>query len=122
MIPTKPILELALLSLPTDGITWQQGVLLLLIAPVFEEYVLRAGLHSRMSGLVRAKWLRVGLVAVAFGAIHLPRGWVLAIGVIPAGVLLGWVYERSISWRQCALLHSALNGVWLLVLISMRTR
>jgi uncharacterized protein len=116
------MIELPLFSLPTNGMTWQQAVLLLLIAPVFEEYVLRVGLHSRMSGLVKVKWLRVGVVAMVFGAVHLPRGLVMGLAVIPAGLLLGWIYERSMSWRHCAVMHSALNGLWLVVLFFMMKR
>jgi uncharacterized protein len=116
------MIELPVFSLPTNGITWQQGVLLLLIAPVFEEYVLRAGLHRQMSGLISSKWLRLGLVAIVFGAIHLPRGLAICLAVLPTGLLLGWLYEKSLSWRQCAIVHSALNGIWLAVLFSMTTR
>jgi uncharacterized protein len=104
-------------------------LLMTLVAPVLEEFVMRAGLHDAMLRRDRAvraaysaatapvqmsgtTWRLIALSS-AFGLLHLPRGIGLAIAVVPAAMVIGWVYERTRSWTSCALLHATMNWAWL---------
>jgi uncharacterized protein len=90
-------------------------ILLLFIAPVFEEFVVRAGIQA---GLSAKKWglsNRILLCALIFAAMHALRSWQLALAVLPVAVLLGYVYEKSGSWRICAVAHAVMNGIWITV-------
>jgi mono/diheme cytochrome c family protein len=121
---------------PTNGQWWYAVILLVLVAPVLEEFVMRAGLHqaliyglgksakgnssqnprgSFVTLLVSRPWPRLGLVAAIFGLLHLSRSPWLALAVIPTGVLLGWIFERSRSWKRCALVHAGLNAAWIAI-------
>jgi Type II CAAX prenyl endopeptidase Rce1-like len=98
---------------PTDAL-W-----MLLIAPVLEEIVFRAGLQeellrrAELRGETGALSANV-LTALIFGAAHLALrpGLLAALTVLPA-LLVGLVYQR---WRRvapCVALHSLFNAVWL---------
>jgi uncharacterized protein len=98
-----------------NGNALNQLVLLLLISPVFEEYVVRAGIQE---GLTDKRWVashKILLCALIFAAMHVPRSWTLALAVLPVAALLGYIYEKSGSWRVCALAHAAMNGFWITV-------
>lgn len=103
-----------------DGSRW---MLLLVLAPVTEELVFRAGL---LEGLLRRGWqtgTAVALSALVFAAAHLVTrtpGWALAI-VLP-GVLLGALYVRTRRVGPCIALHAAMNGVWLAVVAGVGTQ
>jgi trimeric autotransporter adhesin len=122
------------LSDPTNGQWWFTALLLILIAPVLEEFVIRAGLHQALIqvpktqagrssplgifgqafGLMASKpWSRLFFVALIFGVLHLPRNAHLALAVIPAAMLLGWLFERGRSWKRCAVAHAAMNALWI---------
>jgi membrane protease YdiL (CAAX protease family) len=114
IIPTFKMPAQQLLTFPTNGTSWQTLVLLLVIAPVLEEFFLRHGVQKGLIDL-RLPFYGVLLVpAVMFGLMHLHRSWALAVLVIPLGVISGVLYQRANSWRKCAVLHAAANGVWLL--------
>jgi hypothetical protein len=121
---------------PTNGQWWLTLAFVILIAPVLEEFVMRAGLHqalihghsqsgkgtssqvgvgSSIAFLLSHPWSRLGLVAALFGLLHWSRSPWLALAVIPAGLLIGWIFERSRSWKRCALVHAGLNATWIAI-------
>ena len=86
---------------------------LLLLAPVLEEWVVRAGLQE---WLIRRSGGRNGAVppvlsAAAFALLHLGSGW-RAVGLVLApGLVLALLYQRSRDWRLCALAHCGMNAL-----------
>ena len=84
---------------------------LLLLAPVLEEWVIRAGLHA---GLLRkglaAHWT-VALAAGAFSLLHAASGWFAMAAVFLPGIALGLLYQWRPDWRICAAAHSAMNAL-----------
>ena len=73
---------------------------LLLLAPVLEEWVVRAGLQEWLirRGPGGGKHAAVGPVAwsaVAFGLLHLGSGWRAALLVAPPGLLVGLLVVRG---------------------------
>ena len=82
---------------------------LLVLAPLLEEWVVRAGLHAwllpRYHGAVA-----VLASAAAFSALHLGSGPLAAALVFGPGLAFGLVYQRWRDWRLCALLHGACNA------------
>ena len=92
---------------------------LLLLAPVAEEVIFRAGLQEtllRHLGRRHAAGARVANVvtSLAFAAAHLPLrpGAMSALTVLPA-LLIGWVYQRQRRLLPCVALHSVFNAIWL---------
>jgi membrane protease YdiL (CAAX protease family) len=92
-------------------------LVLLLVAPLAEEAVFRAGLHDGLLHNGVAPWLANLLTALAFGVAHL-----LLLGIkiqtalvwLPA-LLIGAAYNR---WRRlciCIALHMAMNALWIAV-------
>ena len=108
-----PALGFALASASGHG--WQRVAMLLLLAPLLEETVFRAGLQE---ALLR-RWhalphLANAMTAVAFGLAHAAArndatGFVVAL---PA-LLIGAVYQRTGRLRLCIALHAAMNASWL---------
>jgi membrane protease YdiL (CAAX protease family) len=47
---------------------------------------------------------------VAFGLLHIGSGWPHALAVTVPGLALALLYQRTRSWRWCALAHSAMNA------------
>lgn len=89
-------------------------VRLLLLAPLLEEWVVRAGLQEwlirRERGVGLHGWpVSVGWSAAAFGLLHLGAGWRAVLLVLPPGLVLALLYQHSRDWRLCALLHCGLN-------------
>jgi membrane protease YdiL (CAAX protease family) len=103
-----------LFSFPTGGIGWQQLVLMLLIAPVLEEFFLRHGVQKALQDVRHSSIKALCVPAAIFALMHLPRSLALAVCVLPLGLVAGALYQRLQSWRLCALLHSLANGLWLL--------
>lgn len=82
---------------------------LLLLSPVLEECVIRAGLQEWL--IRRAAWpWPVPVSALAFGLLHLGAGWRHALAVTVPGLALAVLYQRTRSWRWCALAHAAMNA------------
>jgi membrane protease YdiL (CAAX protease family) len=80
---------------------------LLLLSPVLEECVFRAGLQE---WLMRRRTPSVLLSSIAFALLHLGSGWPQALAVAPPGVALALLYRRTRSWCWCALAHGAMNA------------
>ncbi|WP_371764129.1 JDVT-CTERM system glutamic-type intramembrane protease [Massilia sp.] len=82
---------------------------LLLLAPVLEEWVVRAGLQEwliRRSAPVPVIWS-----AAAFALLHVGAGWHAAALVLAPGLALALLYQRSRDWRWCALAHCGMNAL-----------
>lgn len=90
---------------------------LLLLSPALEECVLRAGLQEWLirSSLnapvspISAVW-PVAASAAAFGLLHIASGWPHALAVTLPGLALALLYQRTRSWRWCALAHGGMNA------------
>jgi uncharacterized protein len=115
IIPTFKMIQLQLLTFPTDGTSWQTLVLLLLIAPVFEEFFLRHGVQNQLREMRLPTTGILLIPAAVFGLMHLHRGIAQMISVIPLGLLSSLLYQRAKSWRKCAALHAIANSSWLLL-------
>jgi membrane protease YdiL (CAAX protease family) len=86
---------------------------LLLLAPVLEEWVVRAGLQEwlirRTDGRTRAA--PVALSAAAFALLHAGSGWQAVLLVLAPGLVLALLYQRRRDWRLCALAHCGMNAL-----------
>ncbi|NDY93493.1 JDVT-CTERM system glutamic-type intramembrane protease MrtJ [Ideonella livida] len=95
---------------------WTPWLSLLVLAPVLEELVFRAGLQDMLH---RRGWSPAAAVLVATAAFTLAHGlragWTaMSLATAVPGLLLGGVWAR---WRRlpwCVGLHAAFNGLWLL--------
>jgi membrane protease YdiL (CAAX protease family) len=88
-----------------------QLLLLLVLSPVLEELVARAGLQEwLMRRAAPDKAWPVLASALAFGLLHLRSGWPHALAVTVPGLALALLYQRTRSWRWCACVHSAMNA------------
>ena len=86
---------------------------MLVIAPVLEEWVFRAGLQE---WLIRRAWrvpVVIAVSAAAFAAAHawVYPGWTWLLLLMP-GAALALLYQRTRSVCWCIGAHSAMNGVW----------
>lgn len=87
---------------------------LLLIAPLAEEAVLRAGLHDALLRRALAPALANLACALLFGLAHaLLRGQAAGLAVALPALAIGAVYGRARSLPDAVLLHAAFNAVWL---------
>lgn len=96
------------------GVDAQRVWVLLVLAPLLEEAVFRAGLQDLLLRRALPAWQANLLTALAFGLAHAAlRGdaWALAVAV-PA-LLVGCVYERTRRLRWCVALHALMNALWL---------
>ena len=104
---------------------WQrpeQVLWLVLLAPLLEEWVIRAGLQEcwlqrasrpHVPLASRARLGSVLIASLAFCALHASRGSSTVLMVAPVSLLIGTVYARTRSWLACACLHAAGNlAVW----------
>ena len=102
----------ALLSLA--GAELQRVSVLLVLAPMFEEAVFRAGLQEVL--LRRGFSPRMAILATAatFSLTHVVlRGDVAAFVVALPALLVGAVYGRWRRLRLCIAMHCAMNAAWL---------
>jgi membrane protease YdiL (CAAX protease family) len=84
---------------------------LLVLAPLLEECLVRAGLQEwlmRRASLPPA-WPVLASTA-AFSLLHLGAGWHAALMVLPPGLALALLYQRTRRWWWCALMHSGFNA------------
>ena len=89
---------------------------LLVLAPLSEEWVFRAGLQRSLLQRGLPAWLAVLATALVFALLHgLTRSPALGVAVLPAALLLGLLYQHSRSAAACVALHAALNLAWWLV-------
>lgn len=89
----------------------------LLIAPVLEETVFRAGLHDGLLHDGIAPWRANLLTALTFSAAHmllLGASAQTALLLLPA-LLIGAAYNRWRRLRICIVLHMAMNALWIAV-------
>jgi len=99
------------------GVPVWRALVLLLVAPVAEELVFRAGLHDYLLHKGASLWLANLLTALAFSAAHM-----LLLGVNPQtalvwfpALLIGAAYNRWRRLRLCIALHMAMNALWIVV-------
>lgn len=96
------------------GVGAQRVWMLLVLAPLLEEAVFRAGLQDRLLRRARPVWHANLLTALAFGLAHAAlRGDPWAFAVALPALLIGRVYERTRQLRLCVALHAAMNALWL---------
>ena len=89
---------------------------LLLIAPVLEECVVRAGVQEWLMRRLPAAPLYPVMASVAvFCLMHLGAGWQQALAVMAPGLALALLYQRTRRWRWCVLLHAGMNAAALSV-------
>lgn len=84
----------------------------LLLAPLAEEAVFRAGLQEELLRRRVAPMIANALTAAAFGAAHAwawqdAAGW----GVAAPALLIGMVYQRHRRLGPCIALHAVMNAV-----------
>jgi uncharacterized protein len=89
---------------------------LLLLAPLLEEWVVRAGLQEWLirrdrQGTPARRLAPLAVSTLAFGLLHAGAGGSAALRVLGPGLLMGLLYQYRRDWRQCALLHCGLNAL-----------
>ncbi|WP_229508929.1 JDVT-CTERM system glutamic-type intramembrane protease [Massilia sp. CCM 8734] len=84
---------------------------LLLLAPLLEECIVRAGLQEWLTRRPSPTVLVLGLPALAFSLLHLMSGAQAMAAVFLPGLAFGLIYRRWRDWRLCALVHALCNGV-----------
>lgn len=83
---------------------------LLLLAPLLEEWIVRAGLQEwLMRRYPGAGALALLAPAAVFSLLHLGAGPANAAWVFVPGLALGLLYRRWRDWRLCALVHALFN-------------
>lgn len=90
---------------------------LLLLAPLLEEWIVRAGLQEWLMRRHPRPGAALAVLAPAacFSLLHVAAGWSAAAAVFPPGVALGLLYLRWRDWRLCAVVHALFNGCALAV-------
>lgn len=89
---------------------------LLVLAPLLEEGVIRAGLQEwLMRRAWRPGWWTVLASATCFSALHLGRGPLTALAVFGPALALGLLYQYRRDWRLCAAAHAVMNGAGLVL-------
>jgi membrane protease YdiL (CAAX protease family) len=89
--------------------------MLLLVAPLAEEAVFRAGLQEVLLRRWQAPLAANLWTALTFGLAHaLVRADPGALAVAAPALLIGWVYGRTRRLRDCVALHAAMNALWLM--------
>lgn len=83
---------------------------LLVLAPLLEEWVVRAGVQEWLIRRLPALGA-VALSAATFAVLHLGAGPRAALLVLAPGLLLALLYQRTRDWRLCALLHCGMNAL-----------
>ncbi len=97
-----------------DGATGVRLAVLLVVAPLAEEAVLRAGLHEALLRRAVAPALANLACALAFGLLHaVARGSPAALLVALPALLVGALYQRTRRLRDAVLLHAFFNALWL---------
>jgi membrane protease YdiL (CAAX protease family) len=97
------------------GVSTPRVWLLLLMAPLIEESLFRAGLHEALLRTALAPSLANLLTALAFGLAHaLVRIDAAALVVALPALVIGLVYGRTRRVRDCVALHAAMNALWLM--------
>lgn len=111
---TMVALALLGVGVASAGAGVQRWWVLVLLVPLAEEAVFRAGLQEAL--LRRGSTPLAGnvLTALAFGLAHVAVwGDVAAFAVTAPALLIGSVYGRWRRLRFCVALHAAMNALWL---------
>ena len=92
---------------------WPVAVLLL-VAPITEETVLRAGLQEWLMRRRLSMGVCIGATACAFVLAHVVlRGPSLfSLAVAGPALFIGWVYMHHRMLRSCIAWHMAMNVTW----------
>lgn len=78
------------------------------VAPIAEEFFFRGLLQTFLAGIVRNRWLAIGLTAIVFGMVHLSQPHTIT-ALTMLGVLLGYAYERTGALVPPILIHAVFN-------------
>lgn len=98
----------------TDSARPWSLLVLLVLSPVAEEAVFRAGLQEWLLRHRAEPAIAIALTAFVFGLAHVAaRGDLVAFAVALPAVLLGLAYQSWRKLRYCALLHAGMNLLWL---------
>jgi membrane protease YdiL (CAAX protease family) len=96
------------------GVGASRVAVLLIVAPLIEEVLLRVGLHETLLRRAAPPWLAVVATSLAFGLAHAAiRGDAAALVVALPALLIGVVYQRTRRLRLCVALHATMNALWL---------
>jgi len=94
---------------------------LLVLAPICEETVLRGGLQDALLRHTVPADLANALTASVFGLAHaLVHGDARAFAVALPALLIGAVYQRTGRLRHCVALHALFNAAWIAWTLAMR--
>lgn len=117
--------ESNLLTLPAALPAPSQMLVMLVAAPVLEEWVFRAHLQPWLAGRLLAQTssqtgahlAAIVATSAAFAAMHwvfnpLPAAWWVFLPSLAFGVL----QAKTSQWQLCAALHSSYNAVWCLAI------
>ncbi len=98
-----------------NGMTWGTVAILLVVSPLLEESVFRAGLQEWLLRRGTSPSRANLSTALAFGALHaLVRLQWAAFAVGLPALLIGGVYGHWRVLRWCVVMHAAMNGAWLI--------
>ena len=96
------------------GQGFERILMLLVLAPLLEETVFRAGLQEALLQRLRRPDVANALTALAFATAHaLAQGDARALAVALPAWLIGRAYERRRRLRHCVALHALLNAAWI---------
>ena len=96
------------------GQGFERILVLLVLAPLLEETVFRAGLHEALLRRLRRPDVANALTVLAFAIAHaLAQGDARALAVALPAWLVGSVYERERRLRPCITLHALFNAAWI---------
>ena len=115
-VASAGVVALAVLSATavSAGPGVQRAWILLVLAPLAEEAVFRAGLQEYLLQRLRTPLVANGLTALAFALAHVAtRGEWASFAVFVPALLIGAVYERWGRLRLCVVLHASMNALWL---------
>ncbi|HUD32909.1 MAG TPA: JDVT-CTERM system glutamic-type intramembrane protease, partial [Variovorax sp.] len=103
------------LALSGSGGGTRHLLIVLLVAPLLEEAVFRAGLQEALLRRWQVRPCLANVVtACVFAVAHMiSRGDASAFSVALPALLIGEVYRRTGRLRWCMALHAAMNAVWL---------
>jgi membrane protease YdiL (CAAX protease family) len=98
----------------TTNPSLQHALVLVVLAPLFEESVFRAGVQEQLARLGRGPGLAIVATALLFAVAHVAvSGDPRRIAVVLPGLAIGVVYARTGRVRDCVALHAAMNAAWL---------
>ena len=114
LVAAALVIALAGFAAETFGGNGPRIALLLVIAPLVEESLFRAGLHEWLLRRRTVPWAANLVTALAFGAVHaLVRADAAALFVVGPALIIGQVYGMRRRLRDCVALHAAMNAMWL---------